>query len=568
VKRRSILGAVIAMLAAIALPGATLAFSGVTNGSFEAGTYGGGAFQTLSSGATNITGWTVGGAGIDWINTYWTAEDGSKSLDMNAFNAGTISQDLATTANDTYVVSFYLAGNPVCAPAVKTLTVSATGATSQAYTFDTTGHATSALGWLTEAYSFVATGTSTTLTFTSTTANSACGPALDNVSVTVQAPPPPSDTTAPTITYTQSPDGGNDWFKTAPATVTVTATDADDSVSSIDCTLDGSAVTLTNTSGIGTAPTASGEISTLTDGDHVVSCTATDSHSNTTAPAVTTDLKLDATAPVIGDVGFASGTAGLNGWYTSAVTENFTALDATSGLADCSATFSKDSGTSEGSAVTIASGSCSDNAGNTAPSINSPAFKIDLSDPYDVTFVGGPSDGVSYSFGSVPAAPTCTASDRISGFDHCTVTGYSTTVGSHTLTATAYDVAGRSATATLSYTVLAWTLHGFYQPVDMLGRWNTVKGGSTVPLKFNIFAGSTELKDTADVQGFTATPATCPNGSATTDSIAVTATGGTSLRSAGQFVYNWQTPKKAGACYVITMTTLDGYTLSANFILK
>ena len=52
------------------------------------------------------------------------------------------------------------------------------------------------------------------------------------------------------------------------------------------------------------------------------------------------------------------------------------------------------------------------------------------------------------------------------------------------MTATADDVAGNETTATRSYTVLAWTLTGFYQPVDMNNVVNTVKGGSTVPLKF------------------------------------------------------------------------------------
>ena len=46
---------------------------------------------------------------------------------------------------------------------------------------------------------------------------------------------------------------------------------------------------------------------------------------------------------------------------------------------------------------------------------------------------------------------------------------------------------------------------------------------------------------------------------------------GTSLRydtTAGQFVQNWATPKKPGTCYTVTMTTQDGSTKSANFILK
>jgi choice-of-anchor C domain-containing protein len=567
VRRPSIVGALIGVMAAVALPAATSASTSLTNGSFEDGTFdgGGSGFQTLQAGATNLTGWTVGGAGIDWIGPAWTAQDGSKSLDMNAGAPGSISQDLETTANSTYGVQFYLAGNPACEAGVKTLTVNATGAPPKDYTFDTTGHSASSMGWTVQVYSFVATSANSTLTFTSATSNSGCGPALDNVSVTVEAPP--SDSTAPTVTYTQSPDGSNDWFKTAPATLIVTATDPDDGVSRIDCTLDGSAASLANVSGIGTG-TASGEVSTSVEGLHAVSCTATDSHDNTTAPAATTGLRLDTTAPVITDDGFASGTAGLNGWYTTAVTENFRASDSTSGLADCGATFTKDSGTSQSSAVTVASGSCSDNAGNTNAGIDSVSYMIDLTDPYDVTFVGGPADGASYPVGSVPAVPTCTASDLISGFDRCTVTGYSTSAGSHTLMATAYDVAGRSATAQLTYTVLGWTLVGFYSPVDMEGVWNTVQGGSTIPFKFDIFDGSTKLQDTADVTGFAATPATCPDGSATTDPIEVTATGATSLRFAGQFVYNWQTPETPGACYVITMTARDGSTLSANFILK
>ena len=48
-------------------------------------------------------------------------------------------------------------------------------------------------------------------------------------------------------------------------------------------------------------------------------------------------------------------------------------------------------------------------------------------------------------------------------------------------------------------------------------------------------------------------------------------TGGTSLRydgTAGQFIQNWQTPKTAGSCYIVTMTTDDGSSISANFKLK
>jgi choice-of-anchor C domain-containing protein len=175
-------------LAAIALAGATLAFSGLSNGSFESGTYvdNGSGFEQLNAGDTSLADWTVDAGSVDWISTYWQAGDGSMSLDMSGVGAGTISQTFATTIGNSYTVSFLLSGNPDDAPAVKTLDVSATGGTVGNYTFDTTGNTRANMIWTDETYTFVATSASTTLTFTSTT-DSAFGPALDNVVVTETA---------------------------------------------------------------------------------------------------------------------------------------------------------------------------------------------------------------------------------------------------------------------------------------------------------------------------------------------------------------------------------------------
>jgi hypothetical protein len=140
----------------------------------------------------------------------------------------------------------------------------------------------------------------------------------------------------------------------------------------------------------------------------------------------------------------------------------------------------------------------------------------------------------------------------------------------HTVTATATDNAGNSASVSATYNVLAWTLFGFYQPVDMNGVLNTVKGGSTVPLKFEIFAGSTELTSTSSVQSLQAYTTACTGGGSE-DPIETVSTGGTSLRYdavAGQFIYNWQTPKKSGTCYRVVMVTIDGSKLEAFFKLK
>jgi hypothetical protein len=99
---------------------------------------------------------------------------------------------------------------------------------------------------------------------------------------------------------------------------------------------------------------------------------------------------------------------------------------------------------------------------------------------------------------------------------------------------------------------------------------NVVKGGSTVPLKFEAFAGGTELTSTGAVKSFVQTKVNCVS-SAVLDEIEVASTGGTSLRydtTGGQFIQNWQTPKQPGACYKVTMTTQDGSSLSALFKLK
>jgi hypothetical protein len=124
--------------------------------------------------------------------------------------------------------------------------------------------------------------------------------------------------------------------------------------------------------------------------------------------------------------------------------------------------------------------------------------------------------------------------------------------------------------------VKAWRLSGFYQPVDMdtatTEAVNTVKGGSTVPLKFEVFkASGPEFTDTAVVDTFTVKGVTCPATGFITDDIELTTTGGTSLRydaTAGQFIQNWQTTKKPGACYDVTMQTDDGSKLLAHFQLK
>jgi hypothetical protein len=362
------------------------------------------------------------------------------------------------------------------------------------------------------------------------------------------------DPSAPVIGYTlspSSPDGNSGWY-TGTVTLTWTVTEPQSPSSLV-------------TTGCDPVTVSADQLATG------YTCSASSAGGTATPQTVT--IKRDGNGPTVAYDQVVSGTVGTNGWYTSDVTVRFTDTDLFSGVVDGAKTVSSNG--QEGSSVVLSSPAFSDVAGNTtaAGAASSPALKIDESAPHDVSFSGGPADNGTYYYGSVPSAPTCTATDDVSGLAGCAVTGDAdpTAIGTHHWTATATDNAGNQATASLTYQVLAWTDGGFFAPVNMGGTLNTVKAGSTVPLKFTVFAGPTELTSTTVVKSFAARQVSCATLDAASDPVEVTSTGGTSLRydtTAHQFVQNWKTPSSAGACYVVTMTTQDGSQLAANFRLK
>jgi choice-of-anchor C domain-containing protein len=164
----------------------------IVNGSFEDGLADIGAFTTVySPDSTSITGWKVLSGNVDYIGTYWTAADGSRSLDMNGLVPGSIGQTITGLVfGQQYTITFDLAGNPAGGPEPKTLQVMAS-AGSSSYSFDATNSTLSNMDWVPESFSFTADGTSEMLTFASTTTGdsgngtypTAFGPALDNVSI-------------------------------------------------------------------------------------------------------------------------------------------------------------------------------------------------------------------------------------------------------------------------------------------------------------------------------------------------------------------------------------------------
>jgi hypothetical protein len=198
-----------------------------------------------------------------------------------------------------------------------------------------------------------------------------------------------------------------------------------------------------------------------------------------------------------------------------------------------------------------------------------------------VNMTGGrPFDGTALaSFGILSVSNTIGADNVIvlSGVGNLAAAAVGiqplTSVGSLALggsDATNYTTSGATGTVVIG----AWTLAGFYNPVTM-GDWvlNTVKGGSTVPLKFNVYQGpgtTNERTDVGAIKPFVMQQVACSGGTYE-DPIDLVTTGGTTLRydaTAHQFIQNWQTPKTPGFCYRVTMETLDGSKLYAFFKMK
>lgn len=176
------------VLSAIALSATAAPFQ---NGSFENATVDPGAtFVTLPVGNTQIDGWIVIDGDIDYIGGYWQASNGGRSLDLvGDQNLGGVQQTFDTITGGTYRVSFDIAGNTGGPPTIKPLEV-IVGNVDLHFTFDTTGHSTTDMGWESHSFKFVAQGPSSTISFISDTTGLGCcyGAALDNVVIQFEAP--------------------------------------------------------------------------------------------------------------------------------------------------------------------------------------------------------------------------------------------------------------------------------------------------------------------------------------------------------------------------------------------
>lgn len=300
-------------------------------------------------------------------------------------------------------------------------------------------------------------------------------------------------------------------------------------------------------------------------GSTPVNCTATDEHGNmseshfdvivhdTTPPTVTVpdDQTVEATGP-------------------SGAVVDFTA--SASDLVDGSTTVSCSPASHTVFALGTTTVTCSstDAAGNT----DSDSFDVIVQDttaptlhlPADKSVLATSATGAVVSY-------TATADDLVDqdvSVDCAPPSGSAFPAGTTVVNCTATDGAGNTAHGSFNVAVsFGW--NGFFQPVDNNGVLNMIKGGQTVPLKWNLPNGSGGWISSLDVvRSIKYGEITC-SGSNGSDDIETTSTGATMLRydtTANQYIYNWQTPKQAGKCYKVTVTLTDDSTHTALFKTK
>jgi hypothetical protein len=349
------------------------------------------------------------------------------------------------------------------------------------------------------------------------------------------------DTAAPQTTIDSQPAG---FSNNASPSFTFSSSEAG---STFQCSLDGGAFS---------ACASPRSYSGLNDGSHTFAVKATDAAGNTDATEASYTWTVDTVAPNV--TATPDGPADHNGWYNNAVSISFGGTDTGgSGIASCDPAVNY-SGPDSGTASVM--GKCTDKAGNSASGTFN--FKYDATSP-----TLNPSVSPNPVLLNGSATATANAADATSGVasQNCDPVNTSS-VGAKSVTCSATDNAGNSASASASYNV-NYNFAGFRQPVDNGGIFNAVKAGQSVPMKFSL-SGNQGLGIIA--AGYPkVTAVACPGGSGLVDAIEETTTANNGLTydaTADQYNYVWKTQSTfAGKCYRFDMKLIDGTTQSALF---
>jgi len=225
------------------------------------------------------------------------------------------------------------------------------------------------------------------------------------------------DLTPPVITATVSPAANAQGVVTVPATVTFTCSDA--------------------LSGVASCPSP---IQVTTAGlNESFSGTATDKAGNTASATITFSVQ---TAP-LAITATAAPPANANGWNNTAVTVSY---QCSGGVPPVQCPAAQTAST-EGANQTI-SATATDAAGQTASATTT--LNIDLTPPL-ITAAVSPAPGGNGIINAASATVTFTCSDALSGVLTCPSPITTTTTGSQTISGTAVDKAGNTATTSIQF---------------------------------------------------------------------------------------------------------------------
>jgi len=150
------------------------------------------------------------------------------------------------------------------------------------------------------------------------------------------------------------------------------------------------------------------------------------------------------------------------------------------------------------------------------------------------------------------------------------------TVGTRTYIVNASDNAGNSSSNSCTYRVIYdfQGAGGFGPPIANPPATNTAKGGSTVPVKWQLPDGQGGyISNLGVVTSLAIQEVQCANLSNTlTNEVLASTSGNSGLRYdaiASQFIYNWKTDRSmAGKCYVFILRLNDESEFRANFSLR
>jgi hypothetical protein len=245
-----------------------------------------------------------------------------------------------------------------------------------------------------------------------------------------------------------------------------------------------------------------------------------------------------------------SGTLGTGGWYVGDVGLSWS-------VADAESTVSTTNGCNDLSIVVDTAGSSftctATSAGGTAQATIT--IKRDATAPALAPTVS-PGDIVVNGSGLAIA----NATDEMSGLEteSCEAldTGW---VGTRTVSCSATDRAGNSASATADYSV-SYGFIGFQSPVENPEAINLAKAGRTLPFKWRIVDAAGLPVATLSGVAVRITTISC-DGTAATDPIEeyATSTSGLINHGNGDYQYNWPSPKAyANTCRRVDVELGDG----------